>query len=191
MNYPTHLVALGIVLGIAGGAHGQTVEQRGLRPVTQMSDDKDPLAGSLGHLEGGLGVSAGQSTFVYKGASSTGDGQDKFYFISPGVVAEYDRSQYGMFQVSKHVYRIYNLVPPNTVFHIGLPPEQAPAVSIPAPLSVDRRVVARVDASVNAEWKTTADDATVESGDRRMWRRYLAYSQQNQQVVLKALGELE
>jgi hypothetical protein len=177
------LVMALMLLG-ASGAFGQTLERRGFQAVEQIWDDTDPLARGLRRIEGSR---------VYRRAHWSGSGPEKLYYIAPGVVAEYDRSDYGLFEVKKNEYRIFQLIPPNTVFHIGLPPEQPTEPFRPSPLSLASRIDTRIHGSIERETPSpsSAEPDMSWQASRQQWTRYLAESEQRQQAVLAALDDLE
>jgi hypothetical protein len=104
---------------------GQTLAERGYEPVDQVVDDVDPLAVSLRSREPGLDAT-GQHHNVFRRIEGDGADRDRLYFIHEGIVAEFDRSEYrAIIDEGSNRRLIYQLIPPNTVFHIGLPPADA------------------------------------------------------------------
>lgn len=185
------------LLAVHAEAWSQTLEQRGFEPVGQITDDTDPLQKQLRRVEGGMRTSGGQNTFVYRRAGLSAGKPAKLYYIAPGVVAEYDRSDYGWFEVKKDEYWILQKIPPNTLFHIGLPPAE-PAILDPErqpPLRLQRRVNRRVDAR--------AADAPVEgaelgeaegesnAAEQQTWQRYREFAQVQRRAVLETLDHLD
>ena len=132
---------------LAESSQAQTVEQQGYRPVDQTIEDIDPLGVSLRKVDPGL-LTIGERTNVYRrivpGQSPYEQQQDgRLYFISYGVVAEYDQSQYiYLFDRKGRPAGIAQAIPPNTVFHLGLPKvETPPTAEVPlAPGQIDGRV---------------------------------------------------
>lgn len=115
-------------------ARGQNPVDEGFKPVEQIVGDTDPLRISQRKLYPGLGT-AGQDTDVYQK-------NGKFYYIHNGIVAEFDRSDYIRYQ-SRKEDRIFQLIPPNTVFHFALPGHplfQKPAYTTLSPLLLNQRI---------------------------------------------------
>jgi hypothetical protein len=110
----------------AGLSQAQTMEQQGYRPVDQTIEDIDPLGVSLRKVEPGL-LTIGERTNVYRrivpGQTPYDQQQTgRLYFISYGVIAEYDQSQYiYLYDRKGRPAGIAQSIPPNTVFHLGLP----------------------------------------------------------------------
>lgn len=122
----------------------QTLQQQGFKPVDPLIDDVDPLATSLRQHSIELQVDGGGRQRLFR-RTIPGDpitrrpAQEKLYLIDRGVTAEFDRSDY----VQSRKGRIYTLIPPNTVFHLGVPQEHyQPKVSnLPDPPQlVDTRI---------------------------------------------------
>lgn len=147
------MVSVGLIAGLACDARGQTVEQQGLVPVDQTIEDTDPLGVSLRQREGGLNIVGEQGTVFRRLDSRPGDPRvsqqrsDKLYYISNGVVAEFDRSDYlKVTDTERGRSRVFQLIPPNTVFYIGKPPApEAQAEPQPAylPHQIDGRFTPR------------------------------------------------
>ncbi len=140
-------------------AEAQTLEERGFRPVDQIIEDTDPLRTSLRHLDAGLQTIGERNNVFRRTAPSPGDyagrparpagsaGADRrLYFVSHGVVASFDRSEY--LQTRSGV--VLQAIPPNTVFHLGLPSKQ-PGVAEAADASVPGRLERRVSRQVAAD----------------------------------------
>ena len=135
-------------------AFAQTVQQQGLRPVDQRVADIDPTQVSLRHEYSGLStIGERQNVFrrIVPGAGPYAPSSRRLYFVSYGVVAEFDRSEYAMTRKGA----ILQFIPPNTVFHIGLPAAPKPKLDSDTP--VRGRVRARVDAMVR--WVPSYDAA--------------------------------
>jgi len=150
---PFNLIVATMLAAMALPAGAQTIEQRGYRPVDQTIEDVDPLAVSLRRIEPGL-LTVGGGTDVFRrivpgepSADDSGDG--RLYYVNYGVVAEFDQSQYiRLFDRRGRPAGTAQAIPPNTVFHIGLPDN--PAVtqagdSSPAPGQVSGRVDGRFE----------------------------------------------
>lgn|GEM_PF-4314953 len=133
-------------------ALAQTVEQQGLRPVDQMVEDIDPTQVSLRRENAGLAtIGERQNVFrrIVPDAGPYSPGSQRLYFISYGIVAEFDRSQYGLLRKNdKPTGAILQIIPPNTVFHVGLPAPIKPALDPDA--IVPGMVRGRVDARVHS-----------------------------------------
>lgn len=122
----------------------QTLQQQGFKPVDPLIDDVDPLSTSLRQHGIELKVDGGGRQRLYR-RTIPGDPmtrrpeQEKFYLFDRGVTAEFDRSDYARSRKG----RVFTLIPPNTVFHLGVPREQfKPKVSnLPDPPQlVDTRI---------------------------------------------------
>lgn len=136
------LVVIACLTGVRVG-HAQTIEQQGYQPVDQLRDDVDPLSRSLRQRDVGLSIT-GDHQNVYR---SAGDSGKRLYYISPGVLAEFDRSDYALTREGG----IVQLAPPNLVYHIGQP-QRTPA-PLPPPAS-ERMVTGRMNGRVDAEVST-------------------------------------
>jgi hypothetical protein len=147
MDRVTNIFAAALIafapLAGAGIGHAQTIEQQGYQPVDQLRDDVDPLSRSLRQRDVGLSIT-GDRQNVYR---SAGDAGKRLYYISQGVLAEFDRSDYALTREGG----IVQLAPPNLVYHIGRP--QRPTAPVPAPLN-DRMVAGRMDGRVNGDVST-------------------------------------
>lgn len=166
----------------------QTLEERGYQAVEPMVQDRDPLAGGLRRLEAGLRSQGGQGSYVYRQKGGA-PGQEKLFFIAPGIVAQFERSDYKLFEVQKDTYQVLPVIPANTVFHIGQPPAAPSSEPVPlSPIARQLRVDTRVDARVHQDWREETQDENDLS--RGKWRRYIAYSEQRQKAVLDTLGKL-
>lgn len=133
-------------------ALAQTVQQQGLRPVEQMVEDIDPTQISLRRENAGL-ATLGERQNVFRrivpDAGPYSPGSQRLYFISYGIVAEFDRSEYGMLmKQGKPTGAILQVIPPNTVFHVGLPPPIKPSLDPDA--IVPGMVQGRIDARVHS-----------------------------------------
>lgn len=136
---PWALLLVGCALAMApASAAAQTMEQRGYRPVDQLHDDVDPLQRSLRVQESGLRTT-GERHNVFRArlpqhAEGGRPGASRLFYVAKGIVAEYDRSIYA---VDLRRRRILQVIPPNTVFHVGVP-EAAPDDQAP-PTEAQRR----------------------------------------------------
>ncbi|MBW3543052.1 MAG: hypothetical protein KY476_22565 [Planctomycetes bacterium] len=172
---------IGMLVLSAPAAMGQSrLQQQGYQPVEQLVDDMEMLRGSLRRVDAGLQSRGGQGTSVYR-RSGAGD-KDKLFFIAPGVVAEYDRSDYMLVEVERDDFRIFQIVAPNTVFHIGLPDDQ-PAARQVSPLS---RAL-RADQSAP---QPDAQRQPVRTGPDP-WASYRAFRHRQQAMVMQALDQLD
>lgn len=140
------------VFAVAATSHAQTMEQQGYRPVDQTIEDIDPLGVSLRKVDPGL-LTIGERTNVYRrivpGQTSYDQQQTgRLYFISYGVIAEYDQSQYiYLYDRKGRPAGIAQSIPPNTVFHLGLPKNDVTkSADLPlAPGQVDGRITGLLD----------------------------------------------
>lgn len=128
-----------LVLCLVGIAPAQTPQQQGFRPLDQIIEDQDPLRHSLRRVQQGIGFT-GQESYVY---TRPGEG-GRIYYIRPGIVASFDRSEYFQLQDGP----LLQMIPPNTIFYLGSPPpvpdvEQGRPRS---PLMQDRQVDRRIGA---------------------------------------------
>ncbi len=180
-------------------AIGQNPVDEGFKPIEQIVGDIDPLSRSLRKLSPGLG-SVGQDTNVYQK-------NDKFYYIHNGIVAEFDRSDYIRVQ-SRNSDRIFQLIPPNTVFHFGLPGHplfHKPGYSTLSPYLLNQRVsgLAPVDEmaqpqtpiSTTGRVPTDREKALMASGDpppveqtvQAAWQEYSSTRLAQRRAVLSAI----
>jgi hypothetical protein len=177
-----------VILALVGGAGvstaaAQTLVDRGYRAVEQTSEDMGPLSRSFRRVEPGLHQSGGQASTVYRRAGAP----NKLYYIAPGITAEYDRSSYAWFEIQKDDWRLFQLIPPNTVFHLGPPPADAEA-PLPAPNAIrDASVVdARVQGAVSEPAPAPAPNRTaIAAADR--WASFDRFRQAQLKVVASAL----
>jgi len=102
-------------------AGAQTMEDRGYRPVDQLYEDVDPMQRSLRRRDAGLHTTGERQNVFRPSRSTRGGAPARLLFVSEGVVAEYDRSIYAFDLRSR---RAMPVIPPNTVFHIGVPPAE-------------------------------------------------------------------
>ncbi len=153
------------VLVFVGGAAAQTVEQRGLRPVDQTVEDVDPLGVSLRRHDAGLRTTGERgNVFRYIDPREPTDGSadpnaQRLFYMSRGVTAEFDRSQYGiLIDQRNRSATVLQLIPPNTVFHIGPPPARPPRDAGPAPLG-DGQIDGRVTEAPTDHHATAGDSS--------------------------------
>ena len=171
---------LGMLAATAGPAAGQTVRDRGYEAVEQRVGDLDPLAINLRRVESGLREQGGQSSYVLRRPGE----KKKMYYVAPGVVAEYDRSDYMWFRYKqREPWRLVQLIPPNTVFHLRLPPIE------PEPLPPNAmRSRQLVDASPDLARR--AIEPRDPQADYR-WARYRAFQRTQRRALLEAIGGLD
>jgi hypothetical protein len=142
---PLFTHAILIVFALAAAATAQTMPQRGYEPVDQTVEDIDPLGVSLRQREAGLNVTGEQGN-VFRRIDPRGPADNRLLLVNQGVFAEFDRSNYAaLIDRRNERVRIFQLIPANTVFHIGMP--KAPTTGqLPAPYNpgqVDGRVTQR------------------------------------------------
>src|ERR1051325_8774640 len=98
MRIRSRMVVCIAVLGAAStAARAQTLRDRGYTPVEHMAGDTDRMERSLRYSEPGLGEQGGQNTNVFRRAGVP----NKLYYISQGITAEYDVSQYTWLRITK------------------------------------------------------------------------------------------
>jgi hypothetical protein len=178
--------AVAMVLAIVAAAHGrvgaQTLTDRGYQPVDQITEDIDPLSRSLRRLDPGLAEQGGPASRVYRRAGHP----HKLYYVEQGFTAEYDRSSYSWFRVTKKEWKLFQLIPPNTVFHLGLPraqPQDPPAR--PNLLRESARVAG--EASSSRETGGAAPGAGGLLQRPYEWQRYTSHAAAHRSAVLEAL----
>jgi len=162
------LAGFGLLIS-TGAAVAQSVEEMGYRPVDQTVEDIDPLGVSLRKVDPGL-LTVGERTNVYRrivpGQTPYEQPQsDRLYFVSYGVVAEYDQSQYiYMFDRKGRPAGIAQKIPPNTVFHLGLPEQDVTPTTEPPlnPGQVSGRVNGEVEAAPPAGDDSVSYDRLVQ-----------------------------
>ncbi len=141
-----------VVLCLVANAVGQTLEERGYRPVDQTVSDTEPLRTSLRHQDAGL-QNIGERNNVYRRimpAASPNQADARLYLITHGVVASFDRSEY--FQLESGA--VLQTIPPNTVFHIGLPESDEEKRE---QVADDRRINERVSALIDSGMSESVD----------------------------------
>ncbi len=159
---------------VPAAASAQTPYQQGFEPVDRLREDIDPLQRSLRRVEQGLGQ-VGQESNVYRRPDS-----QRLYYIEPGVVAEFDRSEYFWFRTRRQGDVLVQAIPPGTVFHIGTPPAKTEPVPPPDhPLMVDARVHERLGGPARAQTPRDAAHTT--------WLDYRAVRATQHQTVLSSL----
>lgn len=183
---------MALFIGLAGPAFGQTrpltPQQQGYEPVEQLVGDVDPLHTSMRRVESGL-WEYGQGSSVFRQSGRSGQDQ-RLYFVTQGYTASYDRSQYFAGESRRGELFIFQEVPPNTVFHIGLPQREASPPQPPAP----HQVTAQVDRRVNGQpSRRPADSNTPSDQQRRLleaWRLYTQARQTQVAAVLRAIDRV-
>ena len=182
-----NLAALAIFAGFAAAeARAQTLVQQGYRPVEQIVEDIDLLSTSYRRVEPGLGAQGGADTRVYRHINRPG----KLYYIAPGITAEYDRSSYSWFRIDKKEWKLFQLIPPNTVFHVGPPPAAEPPLDTRPPnmLREQSRIIgyAGPDVVQTSGWRRIEDPN--DSHRQALWRRYGLLREAHRRAVLEAIG---
>jgi len=182
-------------------ALAQTVQQQGLRPVDQMVEDIDPTQISLRRENAGL-ATLGERQNVFRrivpDAGPYSPGSQRLYFISYGIIAEFDRSEYGMLmKKGQPTGAILQVIPPNTVFHVGLPPPIKPPLDpdVIVPGMVQGRVDARVHSSpqiggpVSGRWIAPSQSHEIdrEQADAQRYQEMLVAQRG---LVVAALGRI-
>lgn len=187
------IVAAGALLigGAAGVVQAQSLGQKGYQSVEQVVGDIDPLHVSQRQVETGLGE-FGQGSSVFRRIDPTGPAGNRLYFITPGFIAEYDRSSYFDFEDKHGNNYTAQEVPANTVFRIGLPPAPEAPRRDPVPGMVDAQVDGRSDgrrrtgpAPIDASMRQAP--APVE---RVRWMQYLQARVAQRQAVAQAMDRL-
>ncbi len=183
----------GLWVALAAPAAGQTIENRGYRPIDQLRDDVDPLSRSLRRSDAGLSTT-GERQNVYR-AGDAADG--RLYYLARGVIAEFDRSDYALTRRG----RILQLAPPNLVYHIDPPKAAQPHDDSPIALT-DQMLDGRVDGRVRAEVNNRAAPEELiafrvapigesfvqpDRQPRSTWEHYHHLHTVNRMVVLGAL----
>ncbi len=176
---------LSVVVAVAPVGVAVAADQPGpVRPVEQIIEDVDPLQRSLRRLEPGIGASGIDSdSHVYQSSTPGGD-PTQFYYIRPGVIAQYNRSDYVTVE-KRGQQKTYQLVGPNTVYLLGgLPRATGDAeTQVPSPQMVQARITGRVD---DAGTKAgDGDDAG--PGIAQQWQAYQRFRESQRRAVLGAL----
>jgi hypothetical protein len=184
------LISLIAVIGPAGfgvPVFGQALEQRGYEPVDQLIEDIDPLQVSLRQQVSGLDET-GERVSVFRPTEQRGG---RLYYVQRGVVAEYDRSQYGITGRGN----LLQMIPPNTVFHLSLPDStkasataarQAPVNPYQVNGLVDGRPLPRAaTAEARADGRPTVGDMHRRLDD---WQVFARVSRDQRQQLIASLG---
>lgn len=198
------VMAAAIAAGMwcASIASAQTMQEQGMRPVDQMVSDIDPTQVSLRQQDAGLST-IGERQNVYRrivpDAGPYQPGNQRLYYVSYGVVAEFDRSEYGVIRDKNSDLNgaILQFIPPNTVFHIGLPraphPQVDPNVQLPG--MVDGRVDGMVQGDPTANRNVTgrlinpSQSRRVDS-DANQTQRYQELVVAQRGLVVAAIGRI-
>lgn len=171
----------------AGVPEAQAIRDRGYEPVEGLFEDLDPSARSLRQLEPGLHQQGGQQgTYVYR---QRGNDDSRLYYVTPGVVAEFDRSQYIQVEYRRRQY-IFQQIPANTVFHLTLPRTQAEAQTqrrVDSPYRLELRVDGRAQRPEGREQDEADERPSPPPVD---WAAYTRHRQAQQAGVLRALDRL-
>lgn len=193
------VVAAGLLIP-ASISIGQTLQERGYRPVDQLVEDIDPLNRSFREREAGL-YEFGQHNNVFQRINPDPhpfreQEQRRLYFINRGVVAEFDQSQYFIVKDDERT-AILQLIPPNTVFHIGLPDarpmdpetqqniEQAPRMGEPVEQRIDGRISGRPKGPEIPQDNVSQRDQRL----FRQWQVYLREIEDQQTATLMLLKQ--
>jgi hypothetical protein len=171
----------------------QTMSERGYEPVDQLVDDVDPLSRSLRLREDGL-QAIGQNTTVFR-PKGPGD-HDRYYYVSYGVTAAYqNRSLYGLYRFQNSDQPVLlQEIPPDTVFHIGLPPSRDTEQrrSVPLPESyVDARVDGRAVGVSATEAVESMAHYAAPHRRRQQWQRFNDQARTQRQLVLRTLDSVQ
>lgn len=175
-----------VLLTAADPAGGQTLRERGLRPVDQVVEDVDPLSRSLRDREAGLRAT-GQFNTVYRPVDPKQS--DRYFHIAQGVTAEYrGRSLYSQRRdPSSRRSVLVQDIPPDTVFHIGRPDvagKQSDESFDPPRSFVDAQVHpdSRQDRRVHRARRWRGSDQPVSSRAERAAQSRAAWRQFHQQT---------
>jgi hypothetical protein len=136
------------------------MEERGYRPVDQLAEDVDPLQKSLRLHEDGL-QTTGERSNVFRprlpqDAGGRAADQPRLLYVAEGVVAEFDRSIYA---IDLRRRRILQVIPPNTVFHVGVPEVDGHDADKPTPEQQRRRAMFRIHPMPAGQRLTSRPDA--------------------------------
>lgn len=179
-------LALAAVLAAATAcpATAQTLQQKGYQAVEQRVGDVDPMHQSMRKIESGL-YEYGQGSSVFRGPDA-----QRLYFITQGFALSYDRSQYFEFEDRRGQTYVGQEVPPNTVFHLGLPSQPPAPPRQPSPYEVNAQVDGRVTTGrrVFAEGSPTGYDA--QRVARQQWVQYAAARQAQCDAVIAAIDRV-
>lgn len=138
------ITALGLLMLGAWSVVGQSLADRGLRPVDPRVEDVGALGTSLRRIPAGLAADGGEFQNVFTPTDAKNDRQ--LYWIQPGLVAKFDQSDYRWTKVKvdgRKVRALAPFVPPGTVFQLGLPTVQPPTPK-PVELVDDPRLNQRI-----------------------------------------------
>lgn len=199
------LSAVVLAPGLISSASAQSPTQRGFEPVEQQVEDTDPLSRSLRRVEPGLINNTGQDSRVFrkKGGEGQQGGQGpgsspRYYYIGRGVVAEFDRSEYVRF--GRQGEYVAETIPPNTVFHIGYPPDREQTGNAeqqgsnggeaPSPRRIDARVQPGgigMEASTDGSGTRSIGPLHSPGARRSVWETYRRLRQVQQRSVMRAI----
>lgn len=120
-------VAMAVMFAAAWPVWAQSgPEELGGEAVERLVEDVEPLAISLRDPNLGLDtISGGNRVWRW----TRGDGEERFFFVDGGLVAEFGRSEYRLFELDQDVYAIGQVASPGTVYHIGMPTELMSSMS--------------------------------------------------------------
>lgn len=167
---------------------GQPIEQRGYEPVESLVDDVDPSAESLRQLQSGNRQEGGQETFIYRERGA--ETNDRLYYIAPGVVAEFDRSEYRSVEVQRQQVLLHK-IPANTTFHLGLPEKEPAAPPLrDSPFRLSLRIDGRRDRSQPAPDDAAEGEGAPRGAAAPDWAAYGRQYRTQQTAVLQAIDRL-
>ncbi len=132
---------------IVGTALGQNLRNQGYIPIDKMVEDIEPAAYSSRVMSSACNLAKGFPD-VFR-TSTTNVIDQRYYYISQGVIASFDRSQYAMTRQGS----ITQVIPPNTIFYLSLPnveQDETPVLP-PSPNMVNAVVNSRVQLKTNTK----------------------------------------
>lgn len=186
MRYLGLAAAIGAAATLPAGA--QSLPQKGYEAVEQRVGDVDPLHLSMRKVESGL-YEYGQGSSVFRGPDAK-----RLYYITQGFSLSYDRSQYFEFEDKRGNPYVGQEVPPNTVFHLGLPQQpQAAAPRAPSPYAVDAHIDGRATGRRQvfaAESPVGYDQPHAARRPMDQWDQYVASRQAQCDAVIAAIDRV-
>ena len=185
-------LAVAVLAAATLPASAQSLQQKGYEAVEQRVGDVDPLHQSMRKVESGL-YEFGQGSSVFRGPDA-----QRLYFITQGFTLSYDRSQYFEFEDKHGQTFVAQQVPPNTVFHLGLP--QQPQTIAPrapsSPYEVDAQVDGRVTGQMRANTAAPTDPTigydvpSLSHAPMNQWQQYAASRQAQCDAVIAAINRI-